>query len=121
MAFTSLRSGKAGNLAGLAFKQQLEAVEQLEKELLPLFINEVVESVEYEQMPHENEAKALAHTIKMKDNAARTLHLMTAMARYSGVKRGTLPRDEGKLNPPTKEIDEAKAKVHDIRLRLKQS
>lgn len=118
MSFLSLAGGKGGTAAGLEFKQQLEQCEQLERELLPVFINEVVESFEAEQSIDPKDAKQLTPIIKMKDNAARTIHLMTAMARYTGVKRGTLPRDSGISNIPKNEMDEARQKVAAIRERM---
>lgn len=119
MTFLSLAGGKTGTTAGLEFKKQLEACEELERQLLPVFINEVVESIEAEQEADPKDSKQLMPVIKMKDNAARTMQLMTAMARYSGLKRGTLPRELGIINSPRNEMEEAQRKVAEIRERMR--
>lgn len=116
MSFHSLNGGKGGTAAGLEFKRRLEELERLEFELMQIVAVEIQDSIDMETGRDLSQDMDLLATIrKLKDNAAKTLQIMTSLARYSGLKRGTLPREIGLSNEPKDDLERARRIVEERR------
>lgn len=118
--FASFAGGRSGTAAGQEFKRRLEQLEDLEFQLMQIVASEIQDSIDEETGKDiANDMELLKKLRVLKDNAAKTLQIMQALARYSGLKRGTLPRELGMSNEPKDELEEARRIIEQRREALR--
>ena len=98
----------------LAGKQRLEKLEELEGELQGVAIEEIGHVIDVASHCPPTDAEGRKTLMQQKSQAANTLSIMAALARYSGLKRGNLARSEfgSPGNYPQADVERAQAIVN---------
>ena len=102
-------------------KQKLEQLERLEGELQNIAIEEITHVVHVAARCAPDDTEGRKGLLQCKNHAASTVALMSSLARYAGLKKGTLSRGEfgSPGNYPQADVDRAAAIVERITARIK--
>lgn len=95
-------------------KNKLLQLESLEAELQDVAINEITYAVRLAEVMVMSDKEQRQELASVKQNAASTVALMSQLARYSGLKRGTLSREAvgSSGNYPQDAVDAAKRAIN---------